>query len=459
MHSKPEPAKQHPWLQSLGSSVNFWDAEFFKRQERTACDGFLSRNGCYRPTYRPAANQVQAGFSDDHRFQYCAVRQIFTCFENDADPIDIRHGTMALRLGDRVSHGESVLEIDAILDAHRALAHFVSANEHGRGDVDDGSDDALPVGGWCFQRLAHAVDNAAKNASSFELIWRPPLGFLDVDHAIPPGGQWQFVLTPENAQTFKRRAVESIDRDIRAFESGRPSLAGDVDFRVEEMQLYVYTVQGERFDDGSWFLDLQHTACQQQVLPNDCTDLVTRNFEVHPWTDRLAVAFQDQMNGADTRYSRSKFKIRPGPLEPGVSLSTHDGQDMLLERFYLQYGRQVKPSPDFGCKYTSYTGDSTRAHTGYFLQGWLNSFLQSDVFHKEGGGESFSDWKNRGPYYLFDWPKDGMDKSTRAAVTVQFGRPFGDDQQPFVTLFSQWHTAYQIEHVNGRMKVSKLEEL
>ena len=106
---------------------------------------------------------------------------------------------------------------------------------------------------------------------------------------------------------------------------GAPTLAGDVDFCVNDMKLFVYTLESERFDKGSWFLDIEHTKCQLQHLPVDCTGLVTRNFDVHPMTHKLTMALQDQNAGAETQYSRSKFKIRPSAVNGRPGRSTMDG--------------------------------------------------------------------------------------------------------------------------------------
>ena len=73
--------------------------------------------------------------------------------------------------------------------------------------------------------------------------------------------------------------MESLFEDMRPFQAGRPSLAGDVEFQVEEMHLFVCTMESDRFDRGTWFLDLEHTMGRQQLLPNDATTLVTQKFE------------------------------------------------------------------------------------------------------------------------------------------------------------------------------------
>lgn len=56
-------------------------------------------------------------------------------------------------------------------------------------------------------------------------------------------------------------------------------------------------MDAQRFDQGEWYLDLQHTRCQSQNMPADCTSLVQKNFDVHSKTSHLTLAFQDQSEG------------------------------------------------------------------------------------------------------------------------------------------------------------------
>ena len=85
--------------------------------------------------------------------------------------------------------------------------------------------------------------------------------------------------------------------------------------------------------------------------------------------------------------------------------------------------------------------------------------MQADMFHTDGGAETFAEWIRRGPCYHFRWPKDAMENSTRASVNFKFSRPFDAHLQHQVMLFSQWNTAYKITHKHGRMQVAELKEL
>ena len=285
-------------------------------------------------------------------------------------------------------------------------------------------------------------------------MWQPPLGFFDVEHAIPPGGQWTIEFNPANAHDCRKNAVESLFGDHGVVSN--PSVAGQFEFEVNEFFLYVYTVESDRFDQGDWFLDLQHTRCQLQNMPTNATSLTQKTFDVHGKTSRLTLAFQDQTEGRDTRFSSSKFKIRPSS-EP--SDATYEGQDLMLERFFIQYGNEQKPSPDFDGSYSGVQSDTHVDTSNYLVHRYVDSLMQANLFHTDGGAESFNDWIRRGPYYHFRWPKDAMETSTRVAVNFKFALPFDAGLEHQVMLFNQWRTAYKISHRNGRVEMPTLHEL
>jgi len=444
------------WLDRLGKTTNFWEADFATRRATVAADGYEGMRILDTPEYGQVLTLEQAGFGAQTLFMYQANSMILTCQENGGPAVDILNGPMALRRGDRLIHGQYALQIDKVIDAHHALAQFVSTDANGRIPMTDGNDPAGGVPGWSVQKLHQALSNQASNKTHFEIMWRPPLGFFDTEHAIPPGGQWMIEFNPANALDCRKNAIESIRQDLDVVQN--PSVAGQFDFKVDEFFFYVYTMESERFDQGSWYLDLMNTRCQLQNMPTDATSLIQKSFDVPSKTSHLTLAFQDQSEGSDTRCSRSKFKIRPAP--PGhPNASSHEGQDLLLERFFLTYANEQKPAPDFDGRYESTQANSHLATTNFLAHRYVDTLLQADLFHTDGGPESFADWIKRGPYYHFRWPKDAMENSTRATVHFKFGRAFAENLQHQVMLFSHWRTAYKIVHKNGRVDVSNLREL
>ena len=194
-------------------------------------------------------------------------------------------------------------------------------------------------------------------------------------------------------------------------------------------------------------------------MPNNATSLTQKSFDVPGRTSALTLAFQDQGQGSDTRCSRSKFKIRPAPVDDAVHVSSQEGQDLLIERFFLQYGNEQKPVPDFDGKYEKVRANALLTGCNYLVHRYVDSLMQADLFHTDGGAESFNDWIRRGPYYHFRWPKDAMETSTRVSVNFKFSRLFAEGLEHQVILFSQWRTAYKFTYRDGRVHLPTLQEM
>ncbi len=175
----------------------------------------------------------------------------------------------------------------------------------------------------------------------------------------------------------------------------------------------------------------------------DSTSITQRNFEVNPGTTGLTLAFQDGVVGTDTRRSESKFKIRATNLSPG-------GQDLRLNRFWIQYANQQKPRPDFDGQFT-FERLTTTNQINYLTQRYADSLLYSGAYFSEGGSETLQDWLHRGPYFHFDWPKDADTLSTRVNLNYSFSVAFENAITPRVILFDHWLSAIKITHKDGRV--------
>jgi len=295
------------WLNQLGKRTNFWESSLATRREMVAVDGYCQNEYLQRPRYGRTLTQEQAGFDVAHQFAYQHTSMLLVADENGAGPIDLLHGPMALRPGDRVIHERAILEIEEVVSAHAAMAKYIyAAPELGRRSINDGGDPAGSVPGWNFQKLCQASTNQACGKNEFEILWRPPLGFFQVDHAIPPGGQWLIEFNPANAHDCRKNAVETFLQDLDVLRN--PSVAGQFDFRVEDFYFYMYTVESERFDHGEWFLDLPQMRCQLQNMPGNATSLVQKNFDVPGKTTHLTLAFQDQ-----ARYTILQQQVQDTP--------------------------------------------------------------------------------------------------------------------------------------------------
>jgi len=441
--------KGKSWLDGVGASVNFWDADHNRRKQHCAINGYMAQSSVagtviYGEAYDGDVFGMDAALN---QVAYTANDHLLTFTVNGGGALDIAYNQV-LRAGDLVSLGATQLEVVHVVDGLQAIVHCVGGHA-GNVDVANGT---LTHNQFSVQPIARSSHNAVIPKNAFELIWQPPLGFFEVSHAIPPGGDLVCEFTPENAGSFKKLVIESVLRDLNASTvSGLGSVAGDFNVSIDQLQMYVYVVEAECFDDGHYFLDLHQTRCQVDTMATNSTVLTQKNFDVHGNTTALALAFQDQLTGVDSRRSSSKFKIRPSPAAP-------DGQELLLTRFYLNYNGFQQPCPDFDGEY-KYNPQSQISQSQFVAHRYVDNLFQSNGYHAEGGAESLADYMARGMFHYFTWPKDSDEKSTRVNVNYRFSAPFGVGEQHQMLLFSQWNTAFRITHRYGQVDPTRIQEV
>jgi hypothetical protein len=263
----------------------------------------------------------------------------------------------------------------------------------------------------------------ARRVSSFEIIWTPPLSIFKKSHVLP-SGKYEILLVPQTTSSVQLRAIESL-----GLNSKDPN--ADYTFSVDSMFLHVATVDSQRLDDITYFLDLDETRCQMDSIGNS-VGFVQKHFDVSPSTHSLTVAFQDETAGNDTRYSSSKFKIR------------NEGETT-LSRFFIQYAGQSKPEIDSDGQYTG--------TTDYTLQRYVENALDSGGYDDIGGIESLEDWRERGMYHHFSFPRDGSDTSKKVAVHCQFttAQPNGS-----VLLFDHYKKLARIVVKGGQIRSAEV---
>jgi hypothetical protein len=317
---KQRICKSKGYLDSIGRYTNFWDHDWDARREQICIDGWENERDTKNPNPAGSIEMVNAGFSPAATISYNSAANPISghgILELIGDDWDI--GKPALRPGDLVlSPLGFEFEITAILNATDASVKPLSIPFNG----------VIPAStGWFVRKLNFARRNDAIGKNSFEIIWQPPMGFFDLSHAIPPGGSWTMEFDPENITQFRIAAVQSVDTALRVMSAEQANrLPGDFNFEVEQMYLYLYTIDGQRFDNGKYYLDIQHMRCQQESMNADSTGLVQKNFDVSGETNALTLMFQDGSAGTSTLHSRSLFKIRPGTITAGGGKSTRRGQ-------------------------------------------------------------------------------------------------------------------------------------
>ena len=206
------------------------------------------------------------------------------------------------------------------------------------------------------------------------------------------------------------------------------------------------------------FLNLQNIWCQKGDIAGTATSLIQKNFDVTAKTNQLTLAFQDEQAGLSPMISETQLKIIGSGAGEKFPLTL--GQELELNRFYIQFNNTQKPSPDYDGAYKESLGAVAMESTNYMTQRWVDSLLQTGAFHTEGGAESFHEWVKRGPFFHFVWPKDAKERGSRVSVSFKFS----DQLQPagkshFVLLFNWWRTAVRIENRNGKSAVSAIEDI
>jgi hypothetical protein len=258
-----------------------------------------------------------------------------------------------------------------------------------------------------FRRVRKATikDSTSRHMTEFEITWQPPLSIFKVGHAMP-SGKYELVLNPQTASVYKKYAIQSVggNKIPNLNSKGQaPSAGAQFQFEVDTMYMYVNTVEGPRYDDGTFLLDLEQTNCASEKI--ESVSFAQRNFDVSPSTYALSVAYQDIRAGNDTRCSTSQFK--------SYNAAVDSEEELKLNRFFINYAGQNLPAPDADPDFTP--------NKDYTVNRYLDTQIYSGAYYDAGGAETISQWHTRGAYYYFSWSRDGTDRSTRVTVNQQFG--------------------------------------
>ena len=276
-------------------------------------------------------------------------------------------------------------------------------------------------------RIRTISPDTARNVQNIELIWNPPLSLLRKVARIPTG-QWEIVLTPQASSAYQKYGIES---------SGADKTAGtDFSLSVTDMFYYAHVVEGERYSDSSYILDLDNVSCQVQQI--DTASFGQKDFTVSPSTHALTVAYQDSRVGTNSLVSSSKFKS----YNVAVSADT----DLALNRLFVNFNGRNMPQPDADPEFNT-TTDRT-------AQRWAETQIVTGALMDAGGPETIQDYHDRGSYYHFQTPQDKGSRATR--VLVHQGFTGGTDVTNMrVLLFSHHKALLHVQVADGM--VTKVE--
>jgi len=420
-------SKSSSWLDSIGNSTNFWNESFEERQASVCSDGKSEEKEI-------VTTKLGMGF-DPTTTLALADTGILT-----QATATVAWNTGIFVVGDEIEITAAIGPIKYQIVAINSATTMTLA---GLGTADNGVFTTAVVP---FSRIRKS--NEARNVSEFELTWVPPLNLFKYMGALPPGLKFELILTPQTNTVYQKYAIESVlsgaDQVPNLLSTGTPTAGSTFKFAVVDMFLYVNTVEGPRFDNGSFLLDLEQTRCQSQKI--DATNLSQKQFDVAQSTYALTIAYDDIRSGTDTRISSTKMKL----FKKVLTDTTPTSQELKLTRFYYQYAGRQSPQPDSDPKF-----DSTIDRT---TQRYLETQLYSGQYFNSGGTETIEKYHDRGSYYHFMTPKDAGDRSTRVVLNQEFTGLTNDDKEFLrVLLFDSSRSVARITISDGVVEVNVQE--
>jgi hypothetical protein len=401
--------KSKAWIDSLGNSTNFWQAKQEDRANQIVADPALKQK-------EQKTGRLALGFNALQQIVIAVDTGILTQTTNlDRSFVGI------FSPGDKIEvvgpKGPMRYQVVGVIDADNL-------------QLDDVKTLAVADAVRDFSRIRTVNADDVRGITTTELTWQPPLSIFKVGHAIP-SGDFEFVLNPQTASQYKLRAIESLlGNKVPA--SGIN--ANDYELNIEDVYLYVATVEGARMDNGTYLLDLNETRCQVDNVVQGAFQ--QKNFDVSPSTYALTACFQDERAGNDTRYSASKFK------SGGVA-----SNELLLNRLFINYAGQSKPNPDASPIFDALVDRTT--------QRYVESQINSGAYFDCGGAETIQEFHERGSYYYMSWPRDGTDRSTRVNVHFGFSAAPGNTR---VLLFDHYKKVASITIADGNVTDVRVED-
>ena len=415
--------KSSSHINTIGNSTNFWQDQFLVRQQQVIVDG---NNAIIEPIVQTRA---QLGFPATTTISIAVDTGVLTQATTTTTPFN-----SVFRAGDAI-------EITTAKGPTKYQIVSVAADTM---QLDDVKTLAVADAVYPFSRLRNEEieGNTSRKMTLFELCWQPPLSIFKIGHALP-SGKYELVLNPQTSSVYKMYAIQSVGASkVPNLNSVgvAPSAGAQFQFEVSDMYFYCNTVEGPRYDDGTFLLDLEQTNCQSEKINGP--SFSQRNFDVSPSTYALTAAYQDLRAGNSTQCSVSQFRSYNTAITESVELK--------LNRFFINFAGMNLPSPD--------ADPSFNATTDHTVQRYYDSMNYTGAYFDNGGAETIQQWHERGAYYYFSWPRDGTDRSTRVTVNSGFDAAQADIDNMRLLLFAHSKQVARVSVVDGRVVDVQLED-
>jgi len=272
--------------------------------------------------------------------------------------------------------------------------------------------------------LSQDLPRAAKD---IELLWQPPISFFNIPHYLPPNARYRLTLTPN--QNYKVACVESVvSKTVGA-------AAINYDVLVNQANLYIRTYRGDSYDAGNFLLDLTSINVQSELVPSN--NLTQKNFDVSPSTTHLIVAYQQSGAGSDIKYSASKFLMDPRNINVNMDVT----------RFFLNFAGKNYPQPDLDASFV----DGKDYYTWAYMQAVIGGGMYPDV----GGSETYEQWKQKGPLFIYAVNRDGRSQATRVQVNQSFVNALATRNLLLINVFKQ---VCKVSIANAKVQMVELSD-
>lgn len=273
-----------------------------------------------------------------------------------------------------------------------------------------------------------------RRVQSFEIIFKPPLGFFDIDGFIPCSqGLFNLELTPFPEGIYQTYAIQT--------NIGKRTPATHYKFQVDSMSMYILKGVGPSIVNKSISLKCNEIRCQSQNLTTP--SLHQKTFQIHPKTNALTIAYQNSGAGNDNRYPATMFRC-------GNSNNLADADELKLERFYLRYGGKQLPTPIPDISFTGVDAVNNLGAKEFLLQRYYETLQYTHLNTSLKNCEPFEKWLERGAYYHFAG-YGSHQKEDRCYVSQKF-KSFTGNVAPNLLLFDHFCKKININISNGMIK-------
>lgn len=417
--------KSKSWLDSVGTSTNFWQYELEDRVNEVSTDGVSDSATSLVTLTKPQI--YAAGNIDDAAATIEVAPEANPAFATvTVDPGAASSKTLSqlVKTGDRLVINGVVAEIAAIQNPDRVFIKSLDGTA-----IPAVATENLQTGAVSLE-IVLVSSEASRRVKAVEINWIPLCLSIFKTNKAMPACDLELILTPHPRDVYKKHAIEALtDKTAGA----------DFELKIKNMYLYAAVVEAANVENLEYMIGLDNTRCQAESLQGKSFN--TRSFNVSPSTKALTVAYQSKDAGSSNTYSTSKFKS--------------DGNELKLSRFYLKYsGVKYPAGPDADPEYDE--GDNTDNST----QRYVESQIYNGAYYDAGGAETIKEFHERGAYYHFKTPRAKGNVDTHASVAQSFDVATEDDAKNMnVLLFDHSRAVVGIKVANGMVAEVVVEDL